>query len=143
MKSSHKVRLAVEDGAEVVTTAPSCGDCLSPQSELRLAAENGNVPAMYHYALECSEPEERKRWLRMAVEKGYFPAMCDYGLECDDPDERKRWLREAAHEGYVPAIYQYGLECDDPATRKYWLLTLAWLMIAFTGVVLRTQKRIA
>ena len=50
MKSSQKIRLTVKDDVEVATTAPWCGDSLSPQFELRLAAENGNVPAMYHYA---------------------------------------------------------------------------------------------
>jgi len=30
MKSSQTVRLTVEDDAEVVTMAPSCGDSLSP-----------------------------------------------------------------------------------------------------------------
>ena len=55
VRRGQKVRFTAEDEVKVVTTAPSCGDSLSPQSELRLAAENGNVPAMYHYALECSD----------------------------------------------------------------------------------------
>ena len=73
MKSSQKVRLTVEDDAEVVTTAPSCGDSPSPQSELRLAAENGNVPAMYRHALECSDPEEKKTLASDGCRKGLFP----------------------------------------------------------------------
>ena len=50
MERSQKARLTGADDAEAVTTAPSCGDSRSPRAELRLAAENGNVPAMYHYA---------------------------------------------------------------------------------------------
>ncbi|NQT14202.1 MAG: BON domain-containing protein, partial [Planctomycetes bacterium] len=36
MKSSQKARLTVEDDVEVAPTAPSCGNPLSSQSELRL-----------------------------------------------------------------------------------------------------------
>ena len=46
MKSSQKVGLTVEDDVEVVTTAPSCGDSLSQQTELRLATSM-NLTAGY------------------------------------------------------------------------------------------------
>ena len=88
----------------------------------RLAAEGGNVGAKHdRYALQCSDPEEKRRWLKIAAEAGYIPAMCDYGIECEDHQERKHWLREAAYEGHVPAMYHYALECDAPAERKRWL----------------------
>ena len=78
-------------------------------------AEGGNVGAKYYrYAIQCSDPEEKRQWLKKAAEAGHIPAMSDYGLECEDRRERKRWLREAAYEGHVPAIYRYGLECSDP-----------------------------
>ncbi len=48
------------------------------------AAEGGNVAAKYRYALQCSDPEEKRRWLKKAAEAGHIPAMCDYGLECED-----------------------------------------------------------
>ena len=74
-------------------------------SSLRKSAEEGNVAAKYLHALQCSEPEERRRWLKEAAEAGYIPAMCDYAAcPCDEADERKHWLREAAYEGHVPAI---------------------------------------
>ena len=46
----------------------------------RKSAEEGNVAAKYLYALQCSDPEERRRWLKEAAEADYIPAMCDYAL---------------------------------------------------------------
>ncbi len=89
------------------------------------AAESGVIPAKYLHALECDDPEERKRWLREAAEQGYSPAMCDYALECDDHEERKRLLRDAAHEGYVPAMYYYAMELGDPGLRIRWVKAAA------------------
>jgi len=84
-------------------------------------AEGGNVGAVYYrYALQSSDPEEKRRWLEKAAKAGHIPAMSDYGLACEDRHERKRWLREAAYEGHAPAIYRYGLECSDPSERKRW-----------------------
>jgi TPR repeat protein len=103
-------------GVKMKQQEPQCEDGL-----LRKDAEAGNVAAKYHYALECSDPEERRRWLKEAVEADYIPAMCAYALTCDDADERKHWLREAAYEGDVHAIYCYALECRDPEQRKRWL----------------------
>ena len=37
--------------------------------------------------------------LQQAAEDGHVPAMHAFGLQCDGHDEPKRWLREAAHEG--------------------------------------------
>ena len=85
---------------------------------LRKAAEGGNVAAKYRYALQCSDPEEKRRWLKKAADAGYIPAMCDYGLECEDHEERKHWLREAAYEGHIPAIYRYALECNSPMSEN-------------------------
>jgi TPR repeat protein len=84
--------------------------------------EGGNVGATYYrYALQCSDPEEKRRWLKKAAEAGHIPAMSDYGLGCEDRQERIRFLREAAYEGHVPAISRYGLECSDSRERKRWL----------------------
>ena len=83
--------------------------------------KSGDIAAKYRYALQCSDPVERKNCLREAAEAGHIPAMCDYGLECEDHHEKKHWLREAAYEGHVPAIYRYALECSVPEERKRWL----------------------
>ncbi|MGO9113441.1 MAG: BON domain-containing protein [Thermoguttaceae bacterium] len=80
-----------------------------------------DIAAKYRYALQCSDPEERRSRLKEAAEAGHIPAMCDYGLECEDHQERKYWLREAAYEGHVPAIYRYALECSTCDERKRWL----------------------
>jgi len=92
-------------------------------NEIKVAGshKSGDAAAMYRYALQFSNPEEKRRWLKKAAVAGCIPAMCDYGLECEDHDERKHWLREAAYEGHVPAIYCYALECDSSAERKRWL----------------------
>ena len=83
--------------------------------------KGGDIAAKYRYALQCGDPEERRRCLKEAAEAGHIPAMCDYGLECEDHHERKHWLREAAYEGHVPAIYRYALECRFPDERRRWL----------------------
>jgi TPR repeat protein len=92
-------------------------------NEIKVAGSHngGDIAAKYRYALQCSDPEERKICLKEAAEAGYIPAMCDYGLECEDHRERRHWLREAAYEGHVPAIYRYALECSVPDERRRWL----------------------
>ena len=89
---------------------------------VRTMPREATVGAKYYlYAIQCGDPEEKRRWLKKAAKAGHIPAMSDYGLECEDRPERRRWLREAAYEGHAPAIYRYGLECSDPRERKHWL----------------------
>ena len=47
--------------------------------------------------LESSVDTEQD-WLRQAAEDGHVPAMHAFALQCDRHDERQRFLREAAHE---------------------------------------------
>ncbi len=48
------------------------------------------------------------RYLRMAAEEGYVPAMYDLGLACKNRRERECWLEEAARNGWRPAIEELG-----------------------------------
>jgi hypothetical protein len=69
------------------------------RSSQRLVSNEGHAHVIY-----SNDAEGRKTFLRRAAQDGHFPAMFEYALQCDDPDEKWHWLREAAHEGYTPAI---------------------------------------
>ena len=52
---------------------------------LSKAAYEGHIPAIYSYALECSAPDQRRRWLRQAAEAGNVEAMYTYAKNVKTP----------------------------------------------------------
>ena len=50
-------------------------------------SSSGDAAAKYRCALECSNPQQRRRWLREAADAGHIPAMCDYALVCENADK--------------------------------------------------------
>ena len=92
---------------------------------MREAAYEGDVHAIYCYALECRDPEQRKRWLKQAAEAENVDAMYTYSQECEDPTEAEYWLTKTAVEGHAQAMYEYAMRCDDLAERRWWLTCAA------------------
>jgi hypothetical protein len=80
---------------------------------LKVAAERGQLEAMYLLAQECDDPSERIRWLTLAAERGHVPAMHDLGLASAALHERRRWLLRAARHGWAEAMAELGdVECS-------------------------------
>jgi hypothetical protein len=61
---------------------------------------------MYLLSQEYDDPSERRRWLRMAAEEGHVPAMYEPGLACSDPKEKRRRLEESTRNGSQPAMLE-------------------------------------
>jgi hypothetical protein len=53
-----------------------------------------------------TESQEKRRWLRMAAEEGHVPAMYDLSAAIECPREREKWLREAARNGWEAAVVE-------------------------------------
>ena len=60
---------------------------------------------MYRLGCDCKAPAERKHWLRMAAEEGHVPAMRTSAFSAD-VHEKRRWLAEAARNGWQAAILE-------------------------------------
>lgn len=89
------------------------------QSSQRLVSNEGHAHVIYE-----GDCEDRKTFLHRAAQDGHVPAMYHYALQCDDPAERRRWLRAAAHEGHLPAMYAFALECRKPQHGRHGLNTV-------------------
>ena len=53
------------------------------KSSQRLVSNEGHAHVVY-----SNDAEDRKTFLHRAAQDGHLPAMYEYGLQCDDPDER-------------------------------------------------------
>ena len=59
---------------------------------------------MCTYALECEDPVEAEYWLRKTACEGHVQAMYEYAMQAADLNERRRWLTRAANQGWEAAV---------------------------------------
>jgi len=60
--------------------------------KLKERADNGNMEAIFEYALEAKSSDEKKKYLKNAADLGHIPAMYAYSRETNDPDEWRHYL---------------------------------------------------
>ncbi|MEC7030706.1 MAG: hypothetical protein VXW87_03490 [Pseudomonadota bacterium] len=96
--------------------------------QLKIAAEGGNVDAMWHYAqmlsLSSSQAKVNTRWLRKLQKDGDTETMWHYSNINRSPQEIQRWYQKAAARGHVNAMFSYA-ECLYHGTAGYQNFTQA------------------
>jgi len=48
--------------------------------KLKRQAEEGKTKAMFEYVIEIDDPAEQEKYLKKAADDGYIPAMYHYGM---------------------------------------------------------------
>lgn len=62
--------------------------------------------------MEMENADEKRRYLKMAADEGDISAMYEYAIETADQNEKQQYLKQAADQGYIPAMHEYARLID-------------------------------
>ena len=109
------IKLRDGDGVEV--------DNEEAKRYFKMAADKGNVQAMYNYGMMLSKEhrnEEAATYVKMAADEGEASALNSYGVMLDtgegvpfDKEESARYIKMAADQNLPKAMYNYALILDN------------------------------
>lgn len=87
---------------------------------IKMAFQRGNPKALYYYALNTNDMNEKIKYLKESACKGNTKAMYEYGLcmKSIDIEESKFFLKKASDKGNIESMHEYGKIINDTMNQK-------------------------